>query len=163
MKNFGPEGRTRFRVAKCKRVDARGSMLEELKQQWREFKRARPGHRFQERFERNREARSGRSWFTRFLKPVAAIVLVAAGVVFCLIPGPGLPLILFGAALLADISRVVARALDWLEVRIRDAISWARQWWQHASRSPRIAVIVLAVCIAGGAVYGGYRFVASHM
>jgi hypothetical protein len=138
-------------------------MLKELKQQWDEFKHARPGHRFQERFERNQEARSGRSRLTRFLKPVAAIVLVAAGLIFCCIPGPGLPLILLGAALLADISGTVARALDWLEVRTRDIISRTKQWWQHASISARAAVIVFAVCIAGSAVYGGFRFVESRM
>jgi len=134
-----------------------------LRQRWREFKRARPGHRFQERYERNQQARSGRSSWTLYLKPVAGIVLLVAGVVFCLIPGPGLPLLLVGAGLLAGVSRRVALALDWLEVRIRKVISRFRLWWASASKSVRYAAIVLAVALGGGAAYGGIRIVMERL
>ena len=77
-------------------------MFGRLKKQWCDFRRGRPGHRFQERFERNQRSRSTRSKFTRFLKPFLGIVLLVAGVVFCFIPGPGLPLVVIGAGLLAD-------------------------------------------------------------
>lgn len=132
-------------------------MLGRLKQRWREFRSGRPGQRFQDRFERNRQAKSAHSAFTRFLKPVAAVVVLVAGVGFCLIPGPGLPLLLVGAALLADVSRRVASALDWLEVRVRDGVTKARQWWMAASTAVKCAVIVLAVVLVSGAAYGGFR------
>src|SRR5688572_14867418 len=124
---------------------------------WCDFRKGRPGHRFEERFERNHEARSERSSFSRVLKPAAGIVLVAVGVVFCVIPGPGIPFLLIGAGLLADVSRPVARALDRVEVVIRNLITWARRWWDHASRTAKNAVIVLAVFVASGAAYGGFR------
>lgn len=107
-------------------------MLKNLKRLWREFKDDPPGHRFQDRYERNREGRSAQS-ASRFLKPVVAVLLIVAGIVFCLIPGPGLPLLLIGAALLADISLPVARALDAMELRLRDLLSRFRHWWSGAS------------------------------
>jgi putative transmembrane protein PGPGW len=138
-------------------------MLGGLKEQWCKLRRGHPGHRFQERFERNRRVRSGRSGLTRFLKPAAGIVLVVAGVAFCFIPGPGVPLLLVGAGLLADVSRPVARAMDWLEVRVRNVASWGGRWWNHASKTAKYAVIVLAVFVASGAAYGGFRIVMARM
>jgi hypothetical protein len=137
-------------------------MLTGLKQRWREFRRGRPGHRFEERFERNRQAHSSGSWLKRFVKPVAGMVLLIAGVVFCLIPGPGLPLLLIGVGLLAEASRPVARAMDWLELRLRNVISRARRWWTHASKTAKYAVIVLALLLASGAAYGGFQIVVAR-
>jgi hypothetical protein len=96
------------------------------------------------------------------LKPAAGIVLVVGGVVLCFIPGPGLPLIVVGAGLLGDEWRPVARAMDWLELRARKGITWARRWWNRAPRAARHAVVVVAVLAVSGAAYGGYRFISSH-
>lgn len=132
--------------------------MEALKKQWRAFKDGRPGHRFQDRYERNKEERAERSSFMRFLKPVAGISLIVAGVVFCLIPGPGVPLLLIGAGLMADVSLSVAKVMDWLDVRTRAIISRASQWWKQASMAAKSAVIVLAVFVISGAGYGGFLF-----
>lgn len=138
-------------------------MLKKLKQHWREFRKGSPGHRFQDRHERNRGARSGRSGFW-FLKPVVAILLVVAGVVFCLIPGPGLPLLLIGAGLLADVSLTVARTLDWIELQIRALLTRFRRWWSTASTVMKGALIILAVVLGSSAAYGVFRvFIASVM
>jgi hypothetical protein len=132
------------------------------KQQWRAFRSARPGTRFEERYERSQKTRTSQSWFLRVLKPAAALVLVAAGVVLCFIPGPGIPLLVIGAGLLGDESRVIARALDGLEVRARKVIARGRRWWRGASRMARDAAITAAVIVMCGIAYGGYRFIASH-
>ena len=137
-------------------------MLADWKRQWREFRRGRPGQRFEARYERSQKARSTQAWYGRLLKPVVALVLFAGGVVLCFIPGPGIPLIIIGAGLFADLSRPVARGLDWLEVRARKILAWSRRWWHGASLIAREAVIAAAVLIACGAAYGGYRFIASH-
>lgn len=128
------------------------------KREWRAFRQSRPGERFQKRHEHSQEARKSQSWFVRVLKPAAAVVLVAGGIVLCFIPGPGLPLIVIGAGLLADESRTIARALDWTEVRLRRLWSVARQWWQGASRLAKEAVIFAGVLVASAAAYGGYLF-----
>ena len=102
------------------------------KQRWREFKEARPGYRFQERYDRNRESGAQRSPAIRAIKPIAAALLIIAGVVFCVIPGPGLPLLLLGAALLADVSPRVAVALDATELWIRSQLTRLRSAWRKA-------------------------------
>jgi len=100
-------------------------MAQGWKQRWREFKSGRPGHRFQDRYERNHSEDSERSSFRRFLKPVVGSLLLIAGIVFCLIPGPGLPLLALGACLLADVSKSVAVALDRTELAIRSLFARA--------------------------------------
>ena len=132
------------------------------KRQWRAFRRGRPGQRFEDRYEHSQKTHKTQAWYVRLLKPVVALVLFAGGVVLCFIPGPGIPLIIVGAGLLADESRVVARGMDWLEVRARKILAWSRRWWRGASRIAKEAVIAAAVLIACGAAYGSYRFIASH-
>ena len=97
------------------------------------------------------------------IKPLAGIGMLVAGVVFCLIPGPGLPLLLIGAGLLADVSRPVARAMDWADVKVRSVISRCALWWKQASTGAKYTVIVLAVFLGSGAGYGGFRILMEHM
>jgi hypothetical protein len=138
-------------------------MTRGLKKKWQKFQSGRPGHRFQDRYERNRQARSNRTLVKRFIKPLAGIGMLVAGVVFCLIPGPGLPLLLFGGGLLADVSRPAARAMDWLDVRIRAVISRSLHRWKQASTGAKYAVIVLAVFVGSGAGYSGFRILMQHL
>lgn len=134
-----------------------------LKQHWHEFKQGRPGHRFQDRYERNKESRAGRSWLARFIKPFAGMALVVAGIVFCLIPGPGLPLLLIGAGLLADVSLPVARAMDWIDVRVREIMTKVKRWWKRASRPVKYATILLGIFLISGVGYGGFRLFMEQM
>jgi hypothetical protein len=92
------------------------SFVESLKHNWRELADGTPGKRFQNRYEKKQREGQRRG---RTLKLVAAALLIAAGVVLLVIPGPGSVLIVLGAALLAEESASVARALDWTEMRIR--------------------------------------------
>jgi hypothetical protein len=48
-------------------------------------------------------------------------------VFFLVVPGPGLPILLVGLALLAQTSATVARALDRTEVKLR-------HWWKKLRR-----------------------------
>ncbi|MCW1886012.1 hypothetical protein OKA04_14840 [Luteolibacter flavescens] len=92
------------------------------KKRWEEFKQSRPGHRFQDRHRQNRERHFGRSPFVNALQPAAGILLIVAGVVFCVIPGPGLPLLLIGLAMIADVSLWVAVRLDRFELWLRSVL-----------------------------------------
>jgi len=129
-----------------------------LKRYWLELRKAPAGRRFQQRYERNHRLRGGKlSW--RIVRIGLAILLVVAGVIFCFIPGPGLPLIFIGGGLLANHSLAVARALDWAELRIRKMAKWAKQWWLHASTFARYAVVLVAALLAGGTGYGAYEVI----
>ena len=131
-------------------------MLAAIKREWQELKKGRPGSRFQKRAERAKRDRAKQSWLKRLAKPAIGIILTVAGVIFCLIPGPGLPLIFIGAALLAERSRPAARFLDWLEVRTRRLFGWAKRWWQRATAIAKVAVVILAAAALSGAGYGAY-------
>lgn len=137
-------------------------MLGGWKRQWTAFRDARPGQRFEERYERSRKMRASQSWFVRVLKPAVALLLLAGGIVLCFIPGPGLPLIIIGAGLLGDESRPIARGLDWIEVRVRKLVKKMVRWWRGASLLAKEAVVALATLLASAAAYGGYRFLVAH-
>jgi hypothetical protein len=132
-------------------------MLSRLKRQWCNLKTGHPGRRFQERYKRNKRMRAGKSDPRRFVTPVVGVILLALGVVFCVIPGPGLPLVLCGAMLLAERSRPIASAMDWTELKLRAVIGGLKGWWHHASRAAKNAVVVLAACLIACAGYGAYH------
>jgi putative transmembrane protein PGPGW len=92
-------------------------MLESLRKQWRAFRADPPGERFQLRHERRRKAR--RTLAVRLAWIGFAVFLVGVGIVLVPAPGPGFLVILFGAALLAEESLLVARGLDRAEVWVR--------------------------------------------
>ena len=137
-------------------------MLNDLKQEWSELKKGRPGHRFRERCERNRRARADKSAMRRFVVPVLGVVLLALGLVFCVIPGPGLPLVAIGGGLLAQHSMAVAVAMDWLEVKIRYIFSRLVAWWQQASLAAKNVVMLLAALAITAVGYGAYHFMFRH-
>jgi hypothetical protein len=89
---------------------------------------------------------------------VAGFVILAAGIFFCIVPGPGLPFVVIGAGLLAGESLIMARSMDWSEIRIRKMYSWVRRRWIHATLTGKCAAVVLVMGGAAGAGYGGYYF-----
>jgi len=133
-----------------------------LKQELRGLKKGRPGHRFRERCERNRGARKNKSLFRRFVVPALGVLLLVAGLAFCVLPGPGLPLVALGGALLAQYSMAVAVAFDWLEVKLRYVFRRAKDWWCHASLVARNAAILAAALAMSAAGYGAYHVLFRH-
>jgi hypothetical protein len=93
------------------------SFVQSIKNNWRELADGPPGKRFQKRYEKKQ--RESRSAGARTLKLVAAVLLIAVGIVLLVVPGPGSLLIVVGAALLAEESSRLARGLDWTEMRVR--------------------------------------------
>jgi hypothetical protein len=84
---------------------------------WDRFVHATPGRRFQERYQRIREEK-GSVW-KRCLVSCLGILLVLVGLFFMAVPGPGIPILAVGLALLAQESAALARALDRTELRLR--------------------------------------------
>ena len=78
------------------------SLYQEMRREWRLFRDDRVGHRF-----RDHQARlKNGSLRMRAVSMLFGLVLLAAGVVLCFIPGPGLPVMIFGIALLAGESSI---------------------------------------------------------
>lgn len=130
-------------------------MLEELKQSWHYFKAAPPGKRFQQHFKRRQQARS--SSFQKVLFIGGGLLLIVAGLVLLLIPGPGSILLLLGAALIAQESFVAARALDWIEIRVRKLVAWSMKVWRHSSALAKILLVLVALTLLGAGGVGVYQ------
>ena len=96
---------------------------------WNRFAHAAPGRRFQARY-RHMQERKGSAW-KRCAFVIGGVLLVLVGLFFCALPGPGIPILAAGLALIAQESKVLARALDKAEIRLR------RIWASYRGRGSR--------------------------
>jgi hypothetical protein len=92
-------------------------MIAALKRYWTQFRRSRPGRRFQDHYDRKRGSRGGALWRCAAIAGGALLCLV--GLVFLAVAGPGIPILALGAALVAQQSRGTARLLDRAELSVR--------------------------------------------
>src|SRR4051812_35167760 len=81
------------------------------------FTKGRPGRRFRNLYRLKRASAVGRIY--RCGAIAAGFVLCLVGLFFLAVPGPGIPILLFGATLLAQQSRGMAVMLDRAELRLR--------------------------------------------
>lgn len=102
-----------------------------LKSDWQHFKADPPG----QRFVRQRERANRRSRAQTILFLVLGLVMVAGGIVLLVFPGPGIPLIVLGLALIASVSQRLARVLDRAEPALRRRWAAIKRWWKQRRRS----------------------------
>ena len=129
-------------------------MFEDMKKTWRRLRQVEPGKRFQE-YNRLHQARE-RGTASRLISIVIGIAIVTVGIVALPAPGPGTLIIAIGAAFIARESFMVARFLDWLELRLRAGLRRARSAWKGASPVKRVGVAVVGFGVVGLAVYFAY-------
>jgi hypothetical protein len=84
-----------------------------------------PGRRFQERYRRMHADKA--SLWKRCACVCAGVLLSLVGVFFLAVPGPGIPILAVGLALIAQESAALARWLDRAELRLR-------RWWKKLRR-----------------------------
>lgn len=94
-------------------------MFDRLQAGWRRFAEEVPGERFQRRYRRSRNPDVPRGWKRRVFALTVGTLLMAAGVIMLVTPGPGILALIVGAGFLAEESLWLARLLDGAEVRIR--------------------------------------------
>ena len=128
-------------------------MLGRLKRQWADLKQGKPGKRFQNRYERRKTSRSA-LWKPFYL--LVGTVLTLAGLVLMPAPGPGFIVVFIGAAMLAEQSLWVARALDWIEVGLRQFVSRLRAAWRHMSAAIKAVIALCGAAIAAAAGVTAY-------
>lgn len=129
-------------------------MFTKLKRQWREVMKAKPGTRFQARYEARKKDRASPLWKPLYVLIGTALLLV--GLAMLAAPGPGLIVLFIGAAMLGQESLLVARALDRLEVKVRPLVNWALKAWKRASAVARTAIVIVAGSAAAGAGWAAY-------
>ena len=131
-------------------------MIGRAKRSWRLFTSSKPGDRFQVRYYYHRQSRHGRSSLSRIFNIVVGSALVIFSIFFGWAPGPGLLTLVIGLSMLGSEFLVVARFLDWAEVRLRKLAKWARNVWKSAPPAGK-ALIVLAIVTSVAALgYGVY-------
>src|SRR5688500_370653 len=129
-----------------------------FREDWRELRRGRPGHRFQARYRRARQEQHRCGPGQRILLVALAVVFLAIAVVLVVMPGPAFVFFILAGALLASESQVIARFMDWSEVVVRKALAWGKRIWRRLPLMARVLVIAVAVACTGAATYLGYQF-----
>ena len=90
-------------------------MFGALKRRMRRFMTVPSGQRFRAFYDRHHQ----RPHLARTIVTIGAgLALIAVGLILLVLPGPGLLVGAFGAALLAGKSLTVARALDWVDIQV---------------------------------------------
>jgi uncharacterized protein (TIGR02611 family) len=131
-------------------------MLDGLKKSWRQLKKGKPGERFRRQYYRRKQSSS--STLGKVLFIIIGLALVAAGLFFLPAPGPGTLILLPGAGLLARESLAAARALDWLELRVRRILAIGLRLWESFSPLIKVSVIALALAVLGALAFVAYKF-----
>ncbi|HUS31930.1 MAG TPA: PGPGW domain-containing protein [Kofleriaceae bacterium] len=129
----------------------------QLKHEWQAFKDDEPGERFEDHHDRMKHASKGFNIGATAL----GVFLLLAGIVLCVIPGPGTPLIVFGLALLAARWQRAAKVLDRGELKVRKGGRRLKRWWHALSKPAKAGVIIGLVILAAGASMFVWRFVVS--
>lgn len=91
--------------------------FEILRRAWRRFRSVPAGERFQRRYHRRAGSRS-RGRLRMFIAAGLGALMVLAGVLMLVLPGPGLLVIALGMALIAEESLWASRLLDRLDLWI---------------------------------------------
>jgi uncharacterized protein (TIGR02611 family) len=132
-------------------------MFEKVRESWKQFKEAQPGHRFRERYERRQQESKGPFDPGKIINIVAGLAIAALGVIFIPLPGPGSMIIFLGLGLIGCEFAPFARFLDWLEVRVRKVKTWLQNLWQCAPLPAKVALTLFAVSITAAAGFGTYQ------
>ncbi len=128
-----------------------------LKRQWDVLKRGQPGRRFVERYRTAQRKENRPTLVTRIVRFTVATLAIALGLVFAVIPGPAILFFALAGALLASESEVVARFLDWSEVKIRAVVRWAKRIWKRLPMAGKVAVVIVGAAGSAGVTLVSYR------
>jgi Putative transmembrane protein (PGPGW) len=138
----------------CGDAPAKGSrgMIRRLREGWWLFKAGKPGHRFRNRYRRNRRSGRGRFAPRKVLVIVGGIMIVVASLLLAPLPGPGWGTLILGLVILAGELLILARFLDRAEIKLRGPARQAKVVWASLPAPTRLLIgIVVPVC---GAVFG---------
>ena len=122
------------------------ALIGRIKEDWRLFKAGKPGYRFRDHYRRHRRSsrqrspKQGRFNFRKVLFIVVGVAIAITSIVLGPLPGPGLGTFLLGLVILASELRIVARFLDWAEVKLRRPARRVKGAWASLPRWARILI-----------------------
>jgi len=122
---------------------------------WRTFREIDEGHRYQTRYHfHQRRRRKGLVW--RYWRPFSLLcgpILIIAGFVFILTPGPSYIIIAIGLWLLGGEFLLLARLFDKTGARLGRFGRWIKSIWRD---SPAVLKAMIIFTFATLLVYGAY-------
>ena len=110
-------------------------MFKQLKHNWEALKRGRPGSRFEEQYEQQRNSHPGTAG--RVLRLGLGLAILLAGLVLMPAPGPGFIVVGIGALMIAREFKTAAILLDHIEVRGRQVLKWVKRTWRRERAASR--------------------------
>src|SRR5919106_3404434 len=131
------------------------------KENWQQFRESKPGHRFQDRYDRRQQATQGQWNKGKLFNIGSGIAIALAGLFLVPFPGPGSVIIFVGLALLGREFLSVACSLDWAEVRLRGLAQQAKAIWMRSSIPVIILITLIILGCAAAVGYGAYHLLFS--
>jgi hypothetical protein len=122
------------------------NLLGRANRSWHLFKSSKPGDRFQVRYYRRKQ--SGPGHLSRIFNIVVGSILVIFSAFFGWAPGPGMLTFVIGLSLLGGEFLVVARFLDWAEVRLRKLAHFVGVVWRSSTTGKAFIVLVAVSLVA---------------
>jgi hypothetical protein len=122
------------------------NLIGRAKRSWLFFKKSQPGDRFQVRYYRRKQ--SGPGHLSRIFNIVFGSILVIFSAFFGWAPGPGTLTFVIGLSLLGGEFLVVARFLDWAEVRLRKLAHFVEVVWRSSTIGKALIVLVAVSLVA---------------
>jgi len=95
----------------------------------------------------------------KILRIAAGTLLVIAGLILCVIPGPGIPVLVLGFGLLSHDLKWAAALRERVVTFVRHAGAFAKRHWRVTPVPLRVAFIVFVGFVASAAGYGAWRVV----
>ena len=122
-------------------------MIGRMRDGWRRFEASKTGHRFRDRYRRHRRRGQSRSALRKVLVIVGGIVVAVASLLLAPLPGPGWGTFLVGLVIIAGELLILARFLDWAEMKLRGPVRRAKVVWASLPAAVRLLIgIVVPVC-----------------
>ncbi|HEY5951747.1 MAG TPA: PGPGW domain-containing protein [Kofleriaceae bacterium] len=129
--------------------------LAEVKQEWKHFRDDEPGERFCNHRKRMMHKPRGHSMIALGV----GLVLLAGGVVLLFMPGPGLPLIVFGLALVGSHSKRLSGLLDRTEPKLRRLGHRSVRKWKSMPGRVKLGLILALAALAAAASLAMWKYV----
>jgi hypothetical protein len=122
------------------------NLIGRAKRSWRHFTSSKPGDRFQVRYYYRKQSGPGR--LSRIFNIVVGSVLVIFSAFFGWAPGPGIVTFVIGLAMIGGEFLIVARFLDWAEVRLRNLAHFVASVWRSSTIGKVLVVLVVLILVA---------------
>jgi hypothetical protein len=124
------------------------NLIGRAKRSWQLFMSSKPGDRFQVRYYYHKQTHHGRSSLSRIVNIVVGSALVIFSAFFGWAPGPGMLTFVIGLSMLGSEFLVVARFLDWAEVRLRKLAHFVGVVWRSSIIGKALIVLVAVTLVA---------------